>query len=96
MRPHPCRIRHENYKFSKSASDNSSQPCQTDDFSTQTFSADDKENSCTALEFGSDDETGPEDLRNKKFHLTCIYQDQVRKSHKICFLSQPILKQIDI
>ena len=70
VRVHPCRIRHENYEFSKSASGNSSRPCQTDDFSTQTLSADDRENSFTPLEFESDDETG---LRNKKFHLIYIY-----------------------
>ena len=61
VRVHPCRIRHENNEFSKSESDKSSRPCQTDDFSTQTFSADDKENSYTLLEFESDDETGPEE-----------------------------------
>ena len=33
-------------------------PVSTDDFSTQTLSADDKENSFTPLEFESDDETG--------------------------------------
>ena len=60
MRVHPCRIRHENYEFSKSESDKSSRPCQIDDFSTQTFPAYDKENSYTPLEFESDDETGPE------------------------------------
>ena len=51
--------RYENYEFSKSESDTSSRPCQTDDFSTQTISADGKENSYTPLE--SDDETGPEE-----------------------------------
>ena len=61
MRVHPWRIRHENYEFSKSASDKSSWPCQTDDFSTQTLSADDKGNSFAQLEFESDDETGPEE-----------------------------------
>ena len=61
VRVHPCRIRHEKYEFSKSASDNSSRPCQTDDFSAQTFSADDKGNSFTPLEFESDDETGLEE-----------------------------------
>ena len=61
VRVHPCRIRHENYEFSKSKSGKSSRPCQTDDFSTQTTSADDKENSYTPLEFESDDETGSEE-----------------------------------
>ena len=61
VRVQPCRIRHENYEFSKSESDKSSQLCQTDDFSTQTFSAYDKENSYMPLEFESDDETGPEE-----------------------------------
>ena len=61
VRVHPCRIRHENYEFSKSESDKSSRLCQTDDFSTRTISAYDKENSYMPLEFESDDETGPEE-----------------------------------
>ena len=61
VRIHPCRIREKNYEFSKSESDKSSRLCQTDDFSTQTFSAYDKENSYTPLVFESDDETGPEE-----------------------------------
>ena len=61
VRVHPCRIRHEKYGFSESESGKSSWLCQTDDFSTQTFSAYDKENSYTPLEFESDNETGPEE-----------------------------------
>ena len=58
VRVHPCRIRHQNYEFSKSESDKSSRLCQIDDFSTETSSAY-KENSYMPLEFESDDETGP-------------------------------------
>ena len=61
VRVHLCRIRHENYEFSKSESDKSSWLCQTDDFSTKTISAYDKENSYMPLEFESDDETGPKE-----------------------------------
>ena len=49
VRVHPCRVRHENYELSKSESDKSSQFCQTDDFSTKTISANDKENSYMLL-----------------------------------------------